>query len=81
MTMLTLTPEYFWKKKLEQIYKKRCQELQMRLDIVEAHARHLEDAICEWCRMSGWAVEPWKQQPHNAELFRIAKKILEGDKR
>ena len=76
------TPEeYFWKGKSEQIYQKRCHELQMRLDIVEAHARHMEDAICEWCRMSGWAVEPWKQQPHNAELFRIAKKILEGEKR
>lgn len=80
--MLTLTPEeYFWKEKLEQIYKKRCQELQMRLDIAEAHARRMEDAICEWCRMSGWAVEPWKQQPHNADLFRIAREILKGDKR
>ena len=79
--MLTLTPEYFWKKKLEQIYQKRCHELQTKIDILEAHARHMEDAICEWCRMSGWAVEPWKQQPHNAELFRIAKKILEGEKR
>ncbi len=77
--MPTLTPEkYFWKEKLEQIYYKRCHELQRQMDILEAHARRMEDAICEWCRMSGWAVEPWKQQPHNAELFRIAKEVMGG---
>jgi hypothetical protein len=39
---------------LEQIYQKRCKELQYQLDIVEVHPRRLEDAIYEWCRMSGW---------------------------
>lgn len=63
---------------LEQIYQKRCHELQYKLDILEAHTRRMEDAICEWCRLSGWAVEPWKQQPHNAELFRIAKEVMGG---
>lgn len=65
---------------LEQKYQKRCQELQIQLDILEAHTRRMEDAIYEWCMMSGWAVEPWKQQPHNAELFRIANGILKGEK-
>lgn len=78
--MLKLTPEeYFWKEKLKQIYKKRYQELQMQLDILEAHTRRMEDAICEWCRMSGWAVESWKQQPQDARRVKMKTAILVGD--
>ena len=62
---------------LEKIYQKRCNELQMQLDILEAHARRMEDAICEWARCK---IIVRKDDPHGVELFKIAKKILKGEK-
>lgn len=55
---------------LEQIYQKRCKELQYQLDIVEAHTWRLEDAIYEWCRMSGWCRVVQDRAREMADHFR-----------